>query len=254
MYKNESVAFLVITTSNKRDEWKSVRDTYLFNMTLRTFLLTHDKEYQYKFYIGIDKYDRIFDKKESQEEIMKTKRAFPNVEIEFITYDNNKIPKGHHTKMWTELFKKAYEDGYDYFYQCGDDIRFKTKGWIKDSIKTLQSHNDIGLTGPINNNPRILTQSFVSRKHMDIFGYYMPEEIINWCCDDWYNWVYQPNYFYPLNNHFASNDGGAPRYAINDDKEFTEHDKFNTKLKELRENTMKIAMRDREKIVAYLNK
>ena len=73
----------------------------------------------------------------------------------------------------------------------------------------LQLHDNIGLTGPINNNHRILTQSFVSTmQHMEIFGWYFPEEIINWCCDDWYNLVYQPNYFYPLINHFCGNYGG----------------------------------------------
>ena len=29
--------------------------------------------------------------------------------------------------MWNVLFKQAYDDGCDYFYQCGDDIEFKTK-------------------------------------------------------------------------------------------------------------------------------
>ena len=84
----------------------------------------------------------------------------------------------------------------------------------------LKKYDGIGLTGPINNNNRILTQSFVSRKHMEIFGFYFPEELINWGIDDWYNYVYQPNYFYPLKNHFCSNDGGAPRYDIDGDPEF----------------------------------
>ena len=83
--------------------------------------------------------------------------------------------------------------------------------------QVLKEHDDIGLAGPINNNSAILTQAFVSRKHMDIFGWFFPEEIINWCCDDWYNHVYRPNYFYPLRQHFCSNEGGEPRYMINND-------------------------------------
>lgn len=246
------VGILIPTTSHNRNEWRDVKDTYLYKIMINSFISKSDKEHTYIFYIGHDDNDRIFSNKKQQTEVNKIHDIFRFMEFKFIEFKD--VKKGHVTRMWNVLFSKAYEDGCDYFFQSGDDIHFKTKGWINDSIKTLQSHNDIGLTGPINNNPRILTQSFVSRKHMDIFGYYMPDEIINWCCDDWYNWVYQPNYFYPLNNHFASNDGGAPRYAINDDKEFTDRDKFNTKLKELRENTMKIAMRDREKIVAYLNR
>ena len=38
----------------------------------------------------------------------------------------------------------------------------------------LKSKNNIGLTGPINNNNIGLTQSFVSRKHMEIFNWYFP--------------------------------------------------------------------------------
>ena len=90
-----------------------------------------------------------------------------NMEIEFIYMDG--IAKGHLTVMWNRLFEKAFKDECDYFFQCGDDIEFKTKKWVNDCIATLQNSNDIGLVGPINNNPRILTQSFVSRKHMELF-------------------------------------------------------------------------------------
>ena len=218
------IAFLIITTSNKRDNWVTIKDSYLYNMTLKTFLMTQDKENLYKFYIGIDANDRIFDKKDQQEEIIRFSKAFPNIEFEFIVYNNNEIPKGHHTIMWNVLFKKAYDDNYDYFYQCGDDIVFKTKGWINDSISMLRSKNNIGLTGPINNNNRILTQSFVSRKHMEIFGLYFPVEIRNWFCDDWINGIYKKiDKWFPLENHTCINMGGDPRYTINDNKTFTDN-------------------------------
>ena len=71
------VAFLIITTSNKRDNWVTIKDSYLYNMTLKTLLLTQDKENLYKFYIGIDANDRIFDKKDQQEEITRFRKAFP---------------------------------------------------------------------------------------------------------------------------------------------------------------------------------
>ena len=110
----------------------------------------------------------------------------------------------------------------------------------------LQNNNNVGLTGPINNNNRILTQAMVSRKHMDIFGWFFPEEIINWCCDDWYNWVYQPNHFFPLNNHFCSNDGGEPRYNINNDTNFKNNFRKNTE--KLRKNTYELAQSHKRKI------
>jgi hypothetical protein len=157
---SEKIALLIITTSNKRDEWKCIKDSYLYNMTLKTFLLTYDKEYNYKFYIGIDKNDRIFDNPDFQSEITRFTKAFSNVEFEFIVYDT-KVEKGHCTLMWNILFERAYKDNCDYFYQCGDDIIFTSKGWVNDSIKILKKNKDIGLTGPVNNNSRILTQSFV---------------------------------------------------------------------------------------------
>ena len=67
--------------------------------------------------------------------------------------------------MWNILFKKAYDDNYDYFYQCGDDIEFNNSKQIFDlSIENLKKKNNIGVSGPytINGKRTILTQSFVS--------------------------------------------------------------------------------------------
>ena len=252
--KPKKIALLVITTSNKRDEWKCIKDSYLYNMTIKTFLLTYDKEHTYKFFIGIDEKDRIFDNPYNQAIITKFSKAFQNVEFEFVVY-NHTVLKGHCTLMWNILFKKAYNDNFDYFYQCGDDIIFATKGWINDSIVILKNNNDIGLTGPVNNNNRILTQSFVSRKHMEIFGWYFPEEIKNWCCDDWYNLVYSPNYLYPLNDHYAANNGGNPRYDINNDPNFTGNNQgaFSNNLNKLRLETKILADTHKQLIDEYIN-
>ena len=253
--ENTKIAMLIITTSNKRDSWQSIKDSYLYNMTLKTFLLTMDKEHKYKFYIGIDKNDRIFDKKHEQDEITRFSKAFPNIDFEFIVYDNSKIAKGHVTKMWNILFEKSYRDGYDYFYQCGDDMNFKSKGWINDSIKVLSTNNNIGLAGPINNNNRILTQAFVSRKHMEIFGWFFPEQIKNWCCDDWYNMVYHPKYLYPLRQHYAENGGGQPRYDINNNKNFTGNGNravFGNNITKLRHETQLLANQHKKLIEKYI--
>jgi hypothetical protein len=244
------IGFIIPSTSKNRDNWKSIKDSYLYRLSINSFISVMDKEHTYVYYIGYDSDDRIYADKEQHEDIYKVTTIFPNISFQFVDLDG--IEKGYHTKMWNKLFKKAYDDNCDYFYQCGDDIRFKTKHWINDSIEELQKHNDIGLTGPVNNNPRILTQAFVSRKHMEIFGYFFPEEIINWCCDDWYNLVYKPNYFYPLMEHFASNDGGPPRYTINNDASFHEQEKFHKKLVELRAYANEIAERDKKKIETYI--
>ena len=72
-----------------------------------------------------------------------------------------------------------------------------------------KKQNDIGICGPINPpNYRILTQTFVSRKHYEIFKCYFPVQIKNWWCDDWINFVYYPNYVTKLKKLNAVNKGG----------------------------------------------
>jgi len=257
METKEKIALLVLATSKNRDNWKNIKDSYLFNLTLKSFLNTLDKENEYIFYIGIDKNDRIFDKKDEQEEILRFNKVFKNVEFVFITMED--IPKGYVTLMWNKLFEDAYKERCSYFYQCGDDMEFKTKGWINDCIKVLKANNDLGLAGPINNNNRILTQAFVSRKHMEIFGWFFPKEIKNWCCDDWYNMVYHPKYLYPLHNHFAENNGGAPRYDINNDPNFYGNNMpmvgqkiFSHNVMKLRLETQELANKHKSLIQKYL--
>ena len=138
-------------------------------------------------------YKSLLNRNPNGNEILRFNMAFKNVDFEFIHMEN--VKKGHLTKMWNILFKKAYDEDCDYFFQCGDDIQFTTKGWVSDCISLLQRNNNIGVSGPINNNARILTQTFVHRKHMEIFNFYFPERIINWCIDDWINLVYKGDYF-----------------------------------------------------------
>jgi hypothetical protein len=238
------IALLIPSTSRGRD-WVSAKDTYLFNYTMKTFGITYDKEHEYRFYIGIDRGDKVYDNPEVQLYLERFASIMSNTGIEFIYMDG--ITKGHLTVMWNRLFAKAYEDGNEYFFQCGDDISFETSGWVNACIEKLQNTYGVGMSGPLNNNSRILTQSFVSKKHMEIFGYYFPEEIINWCCDDWINEVYQKSgHFFPLTSHYCVNVGGKPRYDINNDQGFEL--RFAKSLQKLRKNTSKLSDRGVAKI------
>lgn len=216
-----SIGLLIPSTSNGR-HWNNSEETYLYK-TLKSFInstlldQTIKNGNIYKFYIGIDRNDKILDTEIFKTEINNIIKPFTNIQIEYIYMDG--ITKGHLTVMWNKLFIKALNDNCDYFFQCGDDIEFKTKGWIDDCIYTLQINDNIGLTGPINNHPHLLTQTFVSRKHYDLCGYYFPEEIINWYCDDWINEIYRSlNAYFPLQHHLCDNVGGETRYTINEDK------------------------------------
>tara|TARA_B100000287_G_C20672724_1_gene794002 strand:- start:947 stop:1714 length:768 start_codon:yes stop_codon:yes gene_type:complete len=248
----EKIALLILATSKNRDSWSNIKDSYLFNMTLKSFLLTQNKEHNYLFYVGIDKDDRIFDNNEEQKNITRFSQAFPNIEFIFVTMEN--IEKGYVTLMWNKLFQEAYNKECTYFYQCGDDMVFKTEGWINDCIKKLKENNDIGLAGPINNNNRILTQAFVSRKHMEIFGWFFPKEIKNWCCDDFYCKLYHPNYLYPLHNHFAENMGGQPRYDIHNMKNFAGNNQmtFAMNVNKLRSEVFQLADKYKPLIDEYI--
>ena len=203
------IGLLIPTTINKRN-YEKMMDIDLYKLFLDTFISTYDDEHKYTIYLGVDEDDNFFIDKDLENLVKNIK----NVSIKVIRFED--IKKGHLTKMWNVLFDKAYDDTCDYFYQCGDDISFKNKGWVNKSIATLQLNNNIGVTGPINTNgnTKILTQSFVSRKHMEIFGYYFPTEIINWYCDDWINDVYSPDHIFKLNNYTLLNLGGEQRYII----------------------------------------
>jgi len=246
---------ILIPTTSKNQPWKTFKDTYLYNLTIHSYLKTYSTHYNQKpletmFYIGYDEDDSIWGNEEQRQKIIRFLSIMKNIRCEFISMEG--IRKGHLTKMWNRLFKKAYDNACDYFFQCGDDITFRTTEWVTECIDTLQKHNDIGLTGPMNNNSRILTQSMVSRKHMEIFGFFFPEEIMNWCCDDWYNFVYQPDFLFPLKNHLCTNDGGQERYEIDGDPKFR---LFQTrqKIQKLRINTFNMAQNHKKLITEYIN-
>jgi hypothetical protein len=243
-----TIGVLIPCTSKGRDEWRGALDTYLYQMTVRTLLLTQNDCYDYRFYIGHDTDDRIFADPVQHGEFTRLSTVFKNISFRFVEMVG--VRRGHVTAMWNILFDAAYSDDCDYFYQCGDDIVFHTKNWTRDCIAQLETSDGYGLVGPVNNNSRILTQAFVSRRHMEVFGFFFPEEIINWCCDDWYNWVYHPTHLFPLRNHYCSNNGGAPRYVINNDPSYESDLRANTD--RLRRETGIIAKRDREILLAHI--
>ena len=217
------IGIIIPSTSRKRP-WSNILESYLYTHLIRSLLTTYNNEHEYKIYVVTDDDDPIYSKQDERAKIIRFLSVMKNVSIEFLS--SNGIPKGHVTLMWNRAFKCAYEDNCDYFFQCGDDIIFLTKDWTNKSINLLLKFDNIGLTGPLdydrwhsgpNSRPGgfrfIQTQSFVSRKHMDIFGFYFPPEIKNWYCDDWMTNVYSPKYFYMI-HCFVKNAGGTPRYEV----------------------------------------
>ena len=202
------IAFLIPSTTRNRP-WKKIEETYLYTIFGESFLNTLSDDIDYSIYINIDIDDPIYSKKGEKEKF----ERFIGEKAKIKWIDDGQVQKGFLTLMWNYLFEKALEDNNEYFYQCGDDIWFEDKDWIKECIVQMKKQNDIGICGPINPpNYRILTQTFVSRKHYEIFKCYFPVQIKNWWCDDWINFVYYPQYVTKLKTN-AANKGGEPRYV-----------------------------------------
>lgn len=212
------IAFIIPTTSNKRN-WKNARESLLF-LSLQSFYATRSLRYRYKFFIGYDHDDPFYTEKNQM--IIADEYSSSSIDIEFYPLQ---VEKGHVTKMWNILAQYALDWGADYLYQCGDDITYSAgisatgQRWLDACVDVLRQHGNVGLTGPqnVNGNTRILTQCFVHRRHVEKLGYFFPEEIKNWYCDDWINGIYRnlgAYYTIDYTLYSCANLGGAERYDI----------------------------------------
>tara|TARA_B100000575_G_C23079446_1_gene621843 strand:+ start:703 stop:1422 length:720 start_codon:yes stop_codon:yes gene_type:complete len=216
------IAVIIPVTSNKCN-FISFKDTDLFNILFKSFFTTYNLNHEYKFYLGIDSDDNFYQDNTVQNDINKFINVMKNTSIEFLTIDSSN--KGNVCFIWNELFKKAYEDNYDYFVQIGSDIYFQDKDWVNACIDILKQNKDIGVVGmtdqgrkKYNPNDTLLTQSFVSRKHMKIFGFYYPHEFKNWFIDDWISEIYEKFNKKFIIPHRIYNCGGPPRYNVYGDR------------------------------------
>ena len=205
--KKNSISFIVPCTSNNR-KWYEFGDTYLYNILLPSIeKLTND--YNVKLYIGIDHDDKLFNKIELPDK-------HKNIDMEWIRFNDC---KGNPCKIWTELSKRAVNDGYDYFKICGDDIQFDNRiEWLGKSIKALKKNCNIGYSAGYSNNDNIPTQFLFHKTHLEIFGFVFPPQIHNFFCDDWVYGVYGKRYGNWLKEYKHHNLGGEPRYVPNDDR------------------------------------
>lgn len=218
---------IIIPSTNKNLNITSYLKTYFMSIFLSSFLKTRCLDYKIipifcKIYLIIDHDDPIYSQNEERNMIKKIIDPIQNLDIEFIL--NETVEKGWVTQLWNIGFKKAFDEKCDYFLQCGDDIDFLDKEWLSELIDIMKSHNDIGITGPFDwgrykfaidqgkQTKFILTQSFVSKKHMEIFGFYFPEEIKNWYCDDWITKIYMNANKLWFCKKRIINKGGNPRY------------------------------------------
>lgn len=209
------VAFLIPSTTNKRDDWTKAEDTLLWKI-LCISLEKYTPDHQIKLFIGYDVDDRIYS---VPAEILKFSAVFMNFEIEW--FPQGIETKGKVTWIWNNLGEKALQEGYDYMKVLGDDIKMPNDtGWLGCFINKLHKKENIGWVAGWSNNENIPTQFLVHKTHINIFGFIYPNEIPNWGCDNWIHDVYPAKYRQWIKSYPLYNCGGAPRYEIEFSEKF----------------------------------
>jgi len=203
------IAFLVPTTTNKRD-WNTITETYLWNVLMTELENKTPLECEIKLFIGFDHDDKIYSQIEQR---MKANAIFKNFQIEWIGFTDDY--KGKPTHIWNSLYEVALKEDYEYFKVLGDDITIpKDKTWLKAMINKLKKNNNIGFVSGWSNNNQIPTQFLLHKTHCEIFGWIYPPEINNWGCDNWIYEVYPQKLGLWLKQYQLLNVGGEPRYTV----------------------------------------
>tara|TARA_R110002153_G_scaffold268883_2_gene434109 strand:+ start:165 stop:887 length:723 start_codon:yes stop_codon:yes gene_type:complete len=213
-----NIAILIPATSNKR-YYNKLEDTDLYKYFFRSFFNTYNLNYKYTIYLGIDQNDIFYQNEFIKSKILQLISVMRNTEIKIVNID--KKLKGFVCKIWNKLYDFAIKDNNDYFCQCGSDIEFHDKDWVDASIYQLKNNKNIGVVGltdqgrkNFNENDDLITQSFVSKKHYEIFNFYFPPEIDNWCIDNWIGDIYEKHNLKYIIPHRILNMGGPPRYNV----------------------------------------
>jgi hypothetical protein len=205
-----TIALLVPTTSRKCN-FKSANDTPIVQILGRSMdSLLQPELFNYVLYLGYDPDDTWYTTNATKvSDSWST--LYPRIQIHMVQLDLTTTL----VSKWNLLFIKALSDDCDYFYQLGDDIRIIDPRWEQEFIAGLVKNNGFGVTGPLDiNNSRILTQSFTSKRHHEIFGFYFHPRISNWYCDDWITHVYPKTMTYRTKCRVQNMSGSTCRYVI----------------------------------------
>jgi hypothetical protein len=104
-----------------------------------------------------------------------------------------------------------------YFYQLNDDLLLLTEGWADRFVSALESSTPpgFGIAGPLDlHNERLMTQSFASCTHYEIFGYYYPWRFRNWYSDDWAAQLYGESTHWLTDVEVDHGATMGPRYLV----------------------------------------
>ena len=199
----ERIAFLVPSTSNKRD-WNNFRETYL-NQILLPSITGLSRDFNITVYIGYDEDDRLYSN-------ITLPDSFDNLSLKWIPFEDTF--KGKPTHIWNSLANTCIKDGFDYYQVCGDDIRFDPNPtWLRLFLKVLKENNNVGYSAGYSNNHQIPTQFLLHKKHYKMFGWVFPPQITDWQCDDFIYHLYGKRFGNWLKEFNHYNVGGEQRYT-----------------------------------------
>jgi hypothetical protein len=205
------IVSILIPVCSRNQTYLCFEDTPFMKNFYPSFLATKSSLVTYNIYIGYDDDDIFY-----VENISKFKPITENL---ICLSGCQHAP----AKAWNILAEKAYSTT-DYLFQVGDDVILETSGWTEHFINRLKSNNNIGVVGPCNlvnytqrknvGSPFVIENAFVSRKHLEIFGYFFHPSIRNWYCDDWITRIYDPYLSEIQLNFTCSNTIVDARYKI----------------------------------------
>lgn len=214
-----TIALLVPVTSRGRAP-RTIDDADLLRHFLPAFLASASwqGDIRYRLLVGIDDSDLFYADPERhaalQAALDAALRGRPARASLHVLSGAEHAP----CRAWNALFRIAWDEGADYFFQLGDDVALLTPGWARRLPSALDAnpvHPGLGVAGPVEAvTTRILTQAFVSRVHGEIFGTLFPEAFRNWYSDDWITEIYAPAHVFMCPEHVTVNEGGDERYEI----------------------------------------
>lgn len=221
------IAVLLPVCSRNMNYFKydNIKNVHLLKYFIPSFVQTISKVHAYKILIGIDDTDDFYMKNiKSLESALEVNSELFNFEIVVLTNcEHNPV------KAWNTLFEIAINKNlYDYFFQANDDILFRVP-WTEKFIETLQSNDNIGVVGGIEQNnynwrirrklKPIIENAFVHRTHYNIFKTLYSKEITNWHSDTWITNVYPSRYAVVIPSITFENRVRDKRYRIQKVKE-----------------------------------
>jgi hypothetical protein len=184
---------MAVPMTSKGTEMNSISESPFWVNLFDSFMRSIDwrsNRYEFKFYLGFDKGDSMYDVGDSWSEFRDifhsragyrmTEQLMDPDDIDFVLKKQLHLKlmdfahlEGAPTQVVSQLTLAAHADGFDYFYQINDDTVILSPNWAPKMISNLASNPSIpnfGLTGPLDtNNEKIFTHAFVHRTHIEVY-------------------------------------------------------------------------------------